>query len=646
MKKGDPMTISPVCVEWTKRRSLFLCALASVVMAYGWGYRGVVGHEGGAMIPGGMLGLAVCLGSNRLDWQRRAGVAGLCGAVGWSWGGSLSYMEQTLYARSDSLPDVLYGYAMLCLLGALWAGVGGAILGLAFTLPRSGLSRLARPFSAISAAFLAVYLLLYFNPEWRDLLDRYTAEHFDDADWLAATIVVLVSAAYWLVSPKERREAALFLAGGLAWWVGYLALTKIGGLRIAPPYRSEGWGGVAGILVVLFFYLLRERNRAALMLGLYGLVGGGIGFPLAVFLRHPLLQSKSDLASIQWKLAEESFGFFMGLAIALGVRRLLRGGLAPAKEDESPTRLDVFSGFVLLVALMWMNLRRTPMAWINQYHVLPDTPTAGIMPTTWLLLGGFLLTALALYALYLYARNELAIAPSSPYGKGALMLMLMMWVTAVASFMLIFPGARLGGFPLCDATLVSLSAMGTLLILSNQAAAQSAGIPENARIPASHEVWRVGKKYTLVWASVPPLLLLFTGLSMAMQDGPDTSARKRFGEDAYWRKIAQVEGAWEVDGTAETMGAVTPKPLTDAPKRLEFRHDRSVVSTDADGQSEAEVHTWQHADSLLWLQWYNRKKDDPRRASVPLTVTDGKLYVPWPPKDKGAGFLVCHKIGG
>src|SRR5690606_16001669 len=69
---------------------LFLCALAAVVMAYGWGYRGIVGHEGGAMVPGALLGLAVCLGSARLDWHRRAAVAGLFGAVGWAWGGSFS----------------------------------------------------------------------------------------------------------------------------------------------------------------------------------------------------------------------------------------------------------------------------------------------------------------------------------------------------------------------------------------------------------------------------------------------------------------------------------------------------------------------------------------------------------------------------
>ena len=46
-------------------------ALAAVLMAYGWGYRGTVGHEAGAMVPGALLGLALCLGSGRQGQECR-----------------------------------------------------------------------------------------------------------------------------------------------------------------------------------------------------------------------------------------------------------------------------------------------------------------------------------------------------------------------------------------------------------------------------------------------------------------------------------------------------------------------------------------------------------------------------------------------
>jgi len=141
-----------------------LCLLAAFAMAYGWAYRGTVGSEPGATVPGALLGLTLCLGSGRHDWRRRVAVAGLFGAIGWAWGGSLSYMEQTFYTLSGSFPDVLYGYSMLFFLGALWAGIGGGVLGLALTEPISVLEGLIRPFTAVCAAFLVSYLCLFFMP--------------------------------------------------------------------------------------------------------------------------------------------------------------------------------------------------------------------------------------------------------------------------------------------------------------------------------------------------------------------------------------------------------------------------------------------------------------------------------------------------
>jgi hypothetical protein len=626
----------------------FLCLLAAVVMAYGWGYRGVVGHEGGAMVPGAMLGLAVCLGSGRPDWHRRSAVAGLFGAVGWAWGGSLSYMEQTMYTVSDSLPDVLYGYTMLFLLGGLWAGIGGAVLGLAFTLPRSHLARFVGPLTAISAVFLATYLFLFFNPEVRNTLDRFTAEQFHDADWFPALTVLIVSGLYGLARPRERAETALFFAGGLAWWIGYLGFTKWGGLSLGPPYRSEGWGGVVGILVVLILYLIRQGNRAALMLCLYGIAGGGIAFALAVFIRHPIRVAWGPFASwggiMQWKIAEESFGFLMGLAIALGVVRLARGGLARAAEDEPSKRLDVFSVFVMLVALMWMNLRRAPMAWIDRYHAVPDKSVAGLMPWVWFTLGGILLSALALYALFLYWRGNLAVAPSSAYGKGLVVLLLLMWITLVGAFVQSFPGALKEGFPLVEASFITLAAISTAMLLSRRNADTLPPLSLPAGVPLSDPCWNVGLRYGLVWACVPVMLLAVTGLSMAMQDGPASGARKRFGDDAYWRQITQIVDNWELAGLTQSIGGEVSGPVTEAPSLLEIKEDRSVVVTYPDGTQEANDHSWYHMDSAIWLEWHGQRPGLSQRASIPMTLRDGKLYIPWPPDGAASGYLVFQKI--
>ncbi len=429
-----------------RSNAAYLCVLAALTMAFGWGYRGVVGHEGGAMVPGALLGMAVCLASGRLDWYRRAAVAGLFGAVGWAWGGSFSYMEHPKYTVSDSFPDVLYGYAMLFFLGALWAGVGGAILGLAFTQPRSRLQRFVGPFTAICAAFLSVHLYLLFSPAPRQFFMRLTVEHFHDCDWHAATIAAVISAIYWLVRPKDRPATSLFFWCAVGWWASYLAFTKLGGLRLAPPHRSEGWSGVLGILVVLVIYLVRQQNRAALMLCMYGLLGGGIAFAAAVFIRHPFYVEWGPFAAWRqratWKIAEESFGFLMGLAIALGVLRLLRGGLGPPDEDVPRKPLDIYAVFVMLIAMMWVNLRRAPMAWVYRYHSALDEPVLGMMPGLWYLIGGCLFTAVALYGLYLYSRDALVIVPPTSYGKGTIVFLFLTWMPVVGAFIQQQPDPR------------------------------------------------------------------------------------------------------------------------------------------------------------------------------------------------------------
>lgn len=51
--------------------------LSGLATSVGWGIRGDYGHEAGAMIPGALLSLAVCLASGREDLWRRAAVVGM-----------------------------------------------------------------------------------------------------------------------------------------------------------------------------------------------------------------------------------------------------------------------------------------------------------------------------------------------------------------------------------------------------------------------------------------------------------------------------------------------------------------------------------------------------------------------------------------
>ena len=616
--------------------------LAGLIMAYGWGYRGIVGHEGGAMVPGALLGMALCLASGREDWVRRTAIAGLFGAVGWAWGGSMSYMEQTMYAVSDSFPDVLYGYGVLFLMGGLWAGIGGAVLGLAFTLPRSALQRLAAPFTAIATAFLLVYLYLFLNSDAKDVYERYVAQHFHDGDFFATVIACGVSLVYAAVRKQERQEALLFTGICAAWFVGYLGLTKFGGFQLAPPYRSESWGGVLGILVALIIYLVRTRNRASLLLACYGILGGGLAFSVAVFIRHPVRVGWGPFASwggaMQWKIAEESFGLLMGLAIALGALRLLRGGLVPAEEDTPRKHLDCYAVFVVLVALLWMNVRRTPMRWMGRYDAIHQEPVMGLPPWGWYVVFGLILTGLGLQALRRYHQGELAIAPATALGKGTFVLFFLLWATLTTGFIMDLPAARQGGHPLVEITFLAFAGAATAMVLAIRPPATSTG---SRRSDDTH--WRLPRAFYVTGCLAPVVLLTITLLSLGMQEGAAPGSRLRFGPEAYWRDAMAVMGEWTVTGTSNQPEGEPDDPAPQELVSINFARDRSAIPTDADGNRVMDAHRWFHADSRIHLDWYGRSQEHPDAAAVVMRVADDKLYIPWPPKEGGGQFLVLER---
>jgi len=65
----------------------------ALALSIGWGVRGNWGHEYGAMIPGALAAMAAVLVSGRDDWQRRIPFFAFFGAIGWAFGGSISYMQ-------------------------------------------------------------------------------------------------------------------------------------------------------------------------------------------------------------------------------------------------------------------------------------------------------------------------------------------------------------------------------------------------------------------------------------------------------------------------------------------------------------------------------------------------------------------------
>src|SRR5438309_3547570 len=155
----------------SNRDAVWLILGTALSLSIGWGIRGNFGHEYGAMIPGVLASLAAVLLSGRSDWHRRSLFFAFFGALGWSFGGSISYMQVIAYTHSGHSGSVLYGFACLFVIGFLWAAMGGAGTALPALVDRDRLTEFFAPLTAVFGGWLvqtfAENWLIAINPDYR-----------------------------------------------------------------------------------------------------------------------------------------------------------------------------------------------------------------------------------------------------------------------------------------------------------------------------------------------------------------------------------------------------------------------------------------------------------------------------------------------
>ena len=122
IEKGDrsPMTRTG-STAGLSRGVIYLSALS---LSIGWGVRGSWGHEFGAMIPGALAAMAACL-TGREDWRRRWRIR-VFGALGWSFGGSMSYGMVLGFTHSARLAQRAVRIRLSVHYRFLWGAIGGA----------------------------------------------------------------------------------------------------------------------------------------------------------------------------------------------------------------------------------------------------------------------------------------------------------------------------------------------------------------------------------------------------------------------------------------------------------------------------------------------------------------------------------------
>jgi len=496
--------------------------LAGLAMSVGWGIRGDYGHEAGAMIPGALLGLAICLASGREDWWRRASILGLCGAIGWAFGGQMSYGRIIGYTASSSLLDVSYGYACLFAIGGLWAGVGSAILAMGVTQPTSYLERFTRPLVVLGI----IWAILALSGLAGRLTDRWS---LNDTDWVGALSALFVAGTCALLFRSDRSACGLIAVLALGWWAGYLLLTGLLDLHMTPP-RSDNWAGSVGLFVALILYLLKRHDRAAVVAAGWGVLIGGIGFVFGDFVNMlgraqwgPIGRYEILHGLDYWKWMEQSFGLIMGLGV--GAVFLLHIGpkIARPSDDAPARRLRMMSLVLLLPVMMWLNLSKNAANWLKNNHIPDDL--LGIASTWWLLIVGGLLFAAFLVAIIRHDRGRLALVPANDFGRAQWLFLLILWIATIGASMQALPNMSSRGVFLVHVSFWITAGLCSLIVLA--ARGQPTGEPADPR-PVSTNSWRLGWAFRIVLCLVPVLLFALAAMTVASHEEPLSGSQLRF----------------------------------------------------------------------------------------------------------------------
>jgi hypothetical protein len=410
-------------------RTVALFLAAALSLSIGWGIRGNFGHEYGAMIPGALAAIAAVLLAGREDWWRRIAYFAFFGALGWSFGGSISYMQVIGYTHSGDSRSVAYGFACLFVIGFLWATFGGAGTSLPACLSREQLTEFFVPLTAVFGAWwlqdLAIAWFDHTDPDFRHTDPLY----WYDTDWLG----VLVAVVAVLITAFARRRldsaSSLILHLGVGWWLGFLLLVVGLGWRMTPP-RGDNWAGCAGMAIGLWVYLARRGLHHVLLASLVCGFFGGFGFATATLFK--LIEIKTGWQTNLHSVLEQTYGFINGLGVAAAI--VFLRARAPRVDDSPPVRrwTEDYAVLFVLVGIAYLNLRKNPGAWVKA-NTVPAT-LYGLSADTWFNLAYLALAGLFFAALIAHRRHPLPLIPSSDAGKAQLLFLVLLWWMVAGNF--------------------------------------------------------------------------------------------------------------------------------------------------------------------------------------------------------------------
>ncbi len=456
------------------KRTILLTALS---LSIGWGIRGNYGHEIGAMVPGVLAAMAVVLAVDRPDWHRRIVYFGMFGAIGWSFGGGMSYGQVIAYTHSGHSPTQLYGFASLFLIGFLWGAIGGAGTALPAVLNRDRLTEFFTPLIAVFAVWMAQGKVeSWLEPANSDFRQEGLL-YWYDSDWLAsltaiATILILAAVRRRL---DEASKLILLMAAG--WFAAFVLLVPVLGIRMTPP-RGDNWAGSVGMVAGMLIYFEWRKLRALTLASLICGFVGGFGFASGQLTK--LIWIKTGWQTNWHSVLEQTYGFINGLGVAIAM--LLLAARTPRVTDEPRERrwTEDFALCFVLLGVTWLNLIRNPEAWLKA-KTFPET-ILHLSAFTWFHLAYAVLSAVVIWLLLRHRKQPLAFIPANWLGRGQLLYVVFLWWMVVGNFdrsVVNFAPQRL----ITEGLIFLNACVSTLILLSGSPATIAVAEPETEKIP-------------------------------------------------------------------------------------------------------------------------------------------------------------------
>ncbi len=270
--------MDPTMAVQTTQSPVAFIAISVLAMCFGWGMRGsAIGGEKGALLPGALIGILCAWYTGSDMMLENALIFGSAGAMGHAFGAMEPYasvMEMVLHRDSPRYNPPL-GYLALAFKGAIWSGIGAAILGWSF-----------------SAMAGDVY-------KWYDIVI------------FCAQIPIAQEIGYRIFNTPYNVEKKL--------------QPKV---CFSSINSREEWGRNLILIAELLIMFVIRGDVFSILMWAGGAIGGSVGWMFAITFydkeMHPLKNGKWLFGKMEklkivdgWKIMEFTQGCFQGLMIAL-----------------------------------------------------------------------------------------------------------------------------------------------------------------------------------------------------------------------------------------------------------------------------------------------------------------------------------------